>query len=479
MKKYDAIIVGSGPNGLAAAITLQQQGLSTLIVEGSDTVGGGLRTKELTLPGFKHDVCSAIHPMALASPFFQQLPLSEYGLHFVQPTYPAAHPLDNGDAAFLYSDINKTAKELGQDERRYLQLLEQISANFPNLAKDVFGPLRFPKHPLDLMAFGAKGLLPADWIIHFFKEEKTKALWAGMCGHGIQPLSNWTTSAIGLMLMSVGHRYGWPIPVGGSQSIADALVSYYCSLGGEVQTDFWVKNITDLPIHNLLILDVTPKQLLAIEGVELTANYRKQLERYRQGMGVFKVDWALSEPTPFRNEEVRKAGTVHLGGTFDEIAQYEKMTHQGKITERPFVLFAQQSVFDSSRAPEGQHTGWAYCHVPNGADYDYTDEIEKQVERFAPGFKDTILATHSFSPAQMESYNPNYVGGDINGGIMDIRQLYTRPVFSLTPYRTSNAKVYLCSSSTPPGGGVHGMCGFQAAKIALKDHFGLTINLNV
>lgn len=477
MKKYDAIIVGSGPNGLAAAITLQQQGLSTLIVEGTDSVGGGLRTKELTLSGFKHDICSAIHPMALASPFFQSIPLDKYGLSFVHPTIPAAHPLDNGEAGILYKDIMQTARELGSDERQYLHLMESLVNNYSHLAADTLGPLRFPSYPFTLASFGLKALPPASWIAQLFKEEKTKALWAGMTGHGIQPLSNWTTSAIGLMLMAVGHRYGWPIPIGGSQSIADALLGYYQSLGGEVQTNYWVTDIQDLPAHKLLFLDITPKQILALKGLNLKSSYTKQLQKYKQGMGIFKVDWALSEATPFTNKKAREAGTLHLGGTFADIATYEKNAHEGKFSDKPFVLFAQQSVFDTTRAPENKHTGWAYCHVPNGSDVDYTAAIENQIERFAPGFRDTILAKHTFSATQMEAYNPNYVGGDINGGIMDIRQLYTRPSLSLTPYRTSNAQVYICSSSTPPGGGVHGMCGFNAVKVALKDHYGINISL--
>lgn len=475
MKKYDAIIIGSGPNGLAAAITLQRQGLSTLVVEGADTFGGGARTKELTLAGFKHDVCSAIHPMAMASPFFQSIPLSDFGLSFVHPIYPAAHPLDNGDAGILYQDLFQTAKELGGDEKTYIQLLERIVNRYGQLAEDTLGPLRFPKHPLDMSLFGIKALPPATWIAKLFKEEKTKALWAGMAGHSIQPLSNWTTSAFGLMLMAVGHRYGWPIPVGGSQAIIDTLIRYYESIGGETQANYWVKDINELPEHNLLFLDMTPRQIDQLQGLDLSNNYRNQLRKYKQGMGVFKVDWALAEPVPFSNINVRKAGTVHLGGTLAEIAAYEKAAHQGKYVDKPFVLFAQQSVFDNTRAPEGKHTGWAYCHVPNGTDIDYTEVIENQIERFAPGFRDTILAKHTFSAMQMEEYNPNYIGGDINGGIMDIGQLYTRPTFSVTPYRTSNRKVYICSSATPPGGGVHGMCGYQSAKVALSDHYDIQL----
>lgn len=478
MKKYDAIIVGSGPNGFAAAITLQRQGLSTLIIEGADKIGGGLRTEELTLEGYKHDVCSAIHPMALSSSFFKSIPLADYGLKFVQPTFPAAHPLDNGEAGILCRDLFETARGLGRDEKVYLRLMNTLVDNYSNISQDTMGPLRFPKHPLDLTAFGIRALPPATWLAKLFEEQKTKALWAGMVGHGIQPLSNFATSAYGLMLMIVGHKYGWPIPIGGSVAIANALSTYYQSLGGEIQTGFWVKDIADLPAHKLLFLDMTPKQILKIEGLNLETAYSKKLWNYRQGMGVFKIDWALSEPVPFTNLDTRKAGTVHLGGTFDEIAKYEKSAHQGKITDKPFVLFAQQSLFDSTRAPQGKHTGWAYCHVPNGIDYDYTEAIENQMERFAPGFKDVILAKHTFSASQMESYNPNYVGGDINGGIMDLKQLYTRPTFSLTPYRTSNKNVYICSSSTPPGGGVHGTCGYYAAKVALKDHYGINVILD-
>jgi len=475
MKKYDAIIVGSGPNGLAAAITLQRAGLSTFVVEGASTFGGGARTKELTLPGFKHDVCSAIHPMAMASPFFQSIPLEDFGLTFVNPLIPAAHPLDNGEAGFLYHDLDQTAKALGADKDVYLHLLSRMTKRYAHLAEDTLGPLRFPKHPIDLALFGMKALPPASWIAKLFKEEKTKALWAGMVGHSIQPLSNWSTSAFGLMLMAVGHNYNWPIPVGGSQAIIDAMINYLISLGGEVQANCYVNDIRELPNHKLLFLDMTPKQIIKLKGLDWSKNYCNQLARYRQGMGVFKVDWALSEPVPFQNKEVKKAGTVHVGGTFAEIASYEQQAHQGKFSDKPFVLFTQQSVFDHTRAPVGKHTGWAYCHVPNGSAIDYASAIENQIERFAPGFKDVILAKHTFSAQQMEAYNPNYVGGDINGGIMNIQQLYTRPSFSLTPYRTSNRGVYICSSSTPPGGGVHGMCGFQAAKVALKDHYEIKI----
>ncbi|MCL7987637.1 NAD(P)/FAD-dependent oxidoreductase [Sphingobacterium sp. lm-10] len=473
MSRYDAIIVGSGPNGLAAAITLQQQGLSTLLIEGDEQIGGGMRTKELTLPGFKHDVCSAIHPMAMASPFFNSLPLAAHGLEFVLPRYAAAHPLDNGATAFLHNNLSDTVDGLGVDGQRYKRLIEPLMTNWESLSKDIMGPLRFPDKPLNLAAFGLHALQPASWIARRFQTQQGAALWAGMAAHGIQPLSNWTTSAIALVLSAVGNKYGWPVPIGGSQAIANALLSYYQSLGGELQTGNWIDDIATLPSHKVLILDMTPKQLLQLKGCTFSKSYTRQLQQFRQGMGVFKIDWALSEKTPFRDLRCQEAATVHLGNTYAEIAENERASHLGKKVKKPFVLFTQQSAFDDQRAPAGKHTGWAYCHVPNGSPEDYTQEIEKQIERFAPGFRDTILARHTYSPAQLEAYNPNYIGGDINGGIMDIFQLYTRPVRSLTPYRTSLKQVYICSSSTPPGGGVHGMSGYHAAKTALKDHWGI------
>lgn len=477
MKRYDAIVIGSGPNGFAAAITLQQQGISTLLIEGADSIGGGMRTKELTLPGFKHDVCSAIHPMAVASPFFATLPLEKFGLQFTYAPYQAAHPLDDGETAFLHKDIHEAAADLGSDGKTYLKLIQPVFNQWETLALDTMGPLRFPKDPLLLAKFGLNALQPAEWIAKRFKTEKAKALWGGMAAHGIQPLSNLTTSAIGMVLSGVGHKYGWPIPVGGSQSTANALAAYFQSLGGEIQTDFWLTDMADLPDHKILILDLTPQQILKIKGLDLREGYKRQLQRYRQGMGVFKMDWALSEPVPFKDKRCQQAATVHLGNTFEEIARNERLTHEGKIVEKPFVLFTQQSAFDQSRAPEGKHTGWAYCHVPNGSIADRTEAIENQLERFAPGFKDTILERSTINTHQLEDYNPNYIGGDINGGVMDILQLYTRPTWSFTPYRTANKYIYISSSATPPGGGVHGMCGFHAAKTALYDHFNINVKL--
>jgi phytoene dehydrogenase-like protein len=470
-KEYDAIIVGSGPNGLSAAITLQKAGLSVLIVEAKPTIGGGMRTAELTLPGFKHDICSAIHPMAMGSPFFADLPLHQHGLEFVHAPLPAAHPFDNGKAAILSRSIEETALSLGKDKQAYLDLIQPLVASWPKIVDDTLGPLGIPKHPLLLAQFGLKAMQPASWIAKRFETEEAKGLWAGMTAHSIQPLTNFSSAAIGMVLSAVGHLYGWPIPKGGSQSIADALGSYFLSLGGKIETNFTVKSLEQLPSSDAVLFDVTPKQLLEIAGDKFSPLYKWQLERYRYGMGVFKVDWALDGPIPFTAEECNKAATVHLGNTFNEIAAGEQLSSSGGHPEKPFVLLAQQSLFDATRAPEGKHTAWAYCHVPNGSTKDMTAAIENQVERFAPGFKDQILAKNTMNSSQIEAYNPNYIGGDINGGILDIGQLFTRPALRVSPYRTSAKGIYICSSSTPPGGGVHGMCGYHAAKTALNDVF--------
>lgn len=469
--QYDAIVVGSGPNGLAAAITMQQQGLSVLLIEGKETVGGGMRTQELTLPHYQHDVCSAIHPMALGSPFFSTLPLQQYGLEFIYAPVQAAHPFDDGTAAFLTKSLDETANSLGVDGKRYRNLIQPVVENWHELAQDTMGPFSFPKHPFLLAKFGLNAIQPASLLVKGFKTKQARGLWAGMSAHAIQPFSNWASSAIGLILAAVGHKYGWPIPKGGSQSIADALAAYFVALGGEIQTNNFIESLDELPPHKVLLLDLTPKQILKIAGEKLATGYKKQLQKYRHGMGVFKVDWALDGPVPFTNEDCGKAATVHLGNIFEEIAHSEKITSQGQHPEKPFVLLAQQSVFDHTRAPEGKQTVWGYCHVPNGSTKDMTAAIENQVERFAPGFKDRIIAKSTLNTQQLEAYNPNYIGGDINGGIIDLQQLYTRPTLSLTPYRTSNQSIYICSSSTPPGGGVHGMCGYHAAKTALKDIF--------
>ncbi|MDB5236640.1 MAG: FAD-dependent oxidoreductase [Hymenobacter sp.] len=472
---YDAVVVGSGPNGLAAAIVLQQAGLSVLLIEGKREIGGGLRTAELTLPGFRHDVCSAIHPLAAASPFFQTLPLAQYGLEYIIPPVAAAHPFDDGTAAAVVTSLADTARSLGPDAEAYRRLLAPLVAQWPGIANDVLGPMRFPRHPLDLARFGLSALLPATVLARRFAGEKAKGLLAGMAAHAIQPLSNLTTSAIGLVLLITAHRGGWPLPKGGSQAIADALLAHFQALGGKVETGTFVRSLAQLPPARAVLLDVTPAQLLPLAGHSLSSIYQWQLRRYRYGMGVFKVDWALAGPIPFTAPECRTAGTVHLGSTLAEIAASERAAAQGQVAARPFVLLAQQSLFDATRAPAGQHTSWAYCHVPNGSRQDMTGAIERQIERYAPGFRDRILARHTFNTEQLEEYNPNYVGGDINGGRLDISQLFTRPALRASPYRTSASGLYLCSSATPPGGGVHGMCGYRAARRALRDVFHLSV----
>ena len=471
-RDYDAVVVGSGPNGLAAAITLQREGLRVLLLEARQTIGGGMRTEALTLPGFRHDVCSAIHPMGIASPFFQSVPLGDYGLEYVYPPVSAAHPFDDGTAAVLEGSVADTARLLGADEAVYKKLFNPIVDRWPDLVDDLLGPLGVPGHPLEFGLFGLKAMQPAVTLARRFTTKEARGLFAGMAAHSILPLNLLSTSAIGLVLTAVGHRYGWPLPKGGSDRIGAALEAYFRALGGTIETNFYVRSLRQLPSARAVLFDVTPRQLLEIAGERLSPFYRGQLQRYRYGMGVFKIDWALDNAIPFTAEGCRRAGTVHLGGTLEEIAYGEAQSAKGHHPEKPFVLLAQQSLFDPTRAPEGKHTAWAYCHVPNGSDLDRTEIIERQVERFAPGFRERILGRHVMGPAQLEAYNANYIGGDINGGAIDIRQLFTRPALRSSPYRTSAKGLYLCSSSTPPGGGVHGMCGYHAARSALKHTFG-------
>lgn len=469
---YDAVVVGSGPNGLAAAITLQQRGLQVLLLEAKGTIGGGMRTAELTLPGFHHDICSAVHPMGVASPFLRSLPLQDFGLEYIHPEVLAAHPFDDGSAGALYQSLDTTAIYSGTDGKAYRTLFEPLVRNWPQIDTHILGPmLKIPANPFRLAAFGLKSLQSGKQIAARFQTRELRGLWAGIVAHSMIPLENLTSSAIAFVLTIAGHRRGWPIPKGGSQSIANALASYFQSLGGTIRTHTEVQMLDDLPDAKAVLFDVSAKQLLTICGNRLSSLYRWQLKRHKYGMGVFKIDWALSEPVPFRSEAARKAGTVHLGGTFEEVANGERQVWQGKHPTKPFVLFAQQSIFDDSRAPGGKHTGWAYCHVPNGSTKDMTQAIIDQVERFAPGFRDTILATHTFNTTEMETYNPNYIGGDINGGVVNIAQLFNRPALRFSPYRTSAKGIYICSASTPPGGGVHGMGGYYAAMQVLKDIF--------
>ena len=473
---YDAVVIGSGPNGLAAAVLMQQNGLQVLLLEGKDTIGGGLRTAELTLPGYLHDVCSAIHPLAAGSPYLQTLPLHEFGLEYIFPETPAAHPFDDGTAAILKNSLAETAQGLGTDESAYLKLMQPLIASWPGIAPNVLGPLSWPKHPVDMARFGLKGLPPSTALAKRFVTTQARGLWAGMAAHAIQPLTNYATSAVALVLLVQAHLKGWPLPKGGSRAIGNAMEAYFKSLGGHVQTNTYITTLSQLPSAKAVLFDVTPRQLLQIAGHKFSSLYQHQLKRYQYGMGVFKVDWALNGPVPFTATQCREAGTVHLGGTLEEIAAGEQQTADGKHAERPFVLLAQQSLFDSSRAPQGKHTAWAYCHVPQGSTKDMTQAIEDQVERFAPGFKDLILARSTMNTQQMESYNPNYIGGDINGGALNLSQLFTRPALRWSPYRTSAKGLYICSSSTPPGGGVHGMCGYYAATRALKDVFGRDVD---
>jgi phytoene dehydrogenase-like protein len=465
----EVIVVGAGPNGLAAAIALARAGLSVRVIEAADAVGGGARSAELTLPGFVHDVCSAIHPLALASPFFRTLPLAEHGLEWIDPPAALAHPFDDGTAALLERSPEAAAPTLGEDGDRWRRLFAPLARDAEPLLDDVLAPVHLPSHPLALARFGARAAPPATMLARLsFRGAKARGLFAGLAAHSMLPLERPPSAAFGLMLGLLGHSVGWPFPRGGSQRLSDALASYLRSLGGEIETGHRVESLGELGNPRAVLLDVTPRALLALAGDRLPPRYRRRLERYRYGPGVFKLDWALDGPIPWRAEECAHAATVHLGSTLEEIAASEAAPGRGEIAERPYVLLAQQSLFDATRAPAGQHTAWAYCHVPNGSTVDMTARIEQQVERFAPGFRERILARSALGPAALERRNANYVGGDINGGAATLSQLLTRPVARVSPYTTPLPGVFLCSSSTPPGGGVHGMCGYHAARAALR-----------
>jgi phytoene dehydrogenase-like protein len=465
----DAIVVGAGPNGLAAAIALARAGRSVLLLESGPTVGGGARTAELTLPGFRHDVCSAIHPLGVGSPFLRRLPLDRHGLAWIQPDAPLAHPLDDGTAVVLERSVDRTAAGLGGDGAAYRRLLEPFVRQADELLADALGPLRVPAHPLLLARFGLYGVRSAHGLADStFRGERARGLFAGLAAHSLLPLDRAVTAAFGLVLALLAHAYGWPVARGGSQALSDALASYLRSLGGEIECGRPVESLAELPPARAVLLDVTPRQLVALAGDRLPAAYRRRLLGYRYGPGVFKLDLALEGPVPWSSAECARAATVHLGGALEEIGRSEAAVWRGEHPERPFVLVGQQSLFDRSRAPDGKHAVWAYCHVPNGSEVDMTEPVERQIERFAPGFRERVLARHMMGPRELERYNPNYVGGDINAGVQDVRQLLTRPVARLVPYETPLSGVYLCSASTPPGGGVHGMCGYWAARAALR-----------
>lgn len=470
MPTYDAIIVGSGPNGLAAAITLAQAGQQVLVLEAKDTIGGGTRTAEITLPGFRHDICSAIHPLGVASPFFRNLPLSDYGLEWIYPPAALAHPLDDGRTAILTRSLEESSASMGLDGRAYQRLMAPLVDSWQEILGDILGPLPLPpRHPISLTRFGLQAIRSARGLAESrFRDDTAQTLFAGLAGHGMLPLEEATTASIALVLGMLAHAVGWPIPKGGSQSIAHAMAAYLETLGGEIIIGQEVTTLDDLPTSSAVLLDVTPQQMLRICGERLPSGYRKKLEGYRYGPGVCKVDFAMSGPIPWSAADCAQAGTVHLGGSLEEISLSERAVWHGEHPDKPLVLLAQQSLFDDSRAPEGQHTAWAYCHVPHGSATDMSNQITAQIERFAPGFRDLILATCTHTATEMQSYNANYIGGDINGGVQDWRQLFTRPVARWSPYTTPVQGLYICSSSTPPGGGVHGMCGYHSARAVIR-----------
>ena len=468
--ELDAVVVGAGPNGLAAAIRLAEAGHEVLVVEAAPTIGGGSRSAELTLPGYLHDVCAAVMPLGAGSPFLRRLPLEQHGLTWVQPPVPAGHPLDDGTAVLLHRSIDATAAGLGADAGAYRRLVGPLVERWHDLVDASLGPLTHGvRHPLVMSRFGLPGMLGASRLAGWmFRGERARALFAGMAGHSILPLDRPFTAAFGLMLSVSGHSEGWPVARGGAGRFVDAMGTYFTSIGGRIETGRRVASIAELPRARVTLFDLDPAQVASIAGDRLPMEYRRRLRRFRHGPAAFKLDLAIDGPIPWTAPELLKAGTAHLGGTLREIAAGEATVARGGHPQRPFVLLAQQSLFDETRAPGGKHTVWAYCHVPAGSTVDMTDRIEAQIERFAPGFRDRILARHVTTPSDYARYNRNYVGGDISGGAHDGLQLFARPVLRPVPYATPAPDLFICSASTPPGGGVHGMCGYHAAGAALK-----------
>jgi len=464
----DAVIVGAGPNGLAAAIVLASAGRRVIVYEAEASVGGGCRSAELTLPGFVHDICSAVHPMAVASPFLRTLPLASYGLEWIEPPTMVAHPLDGQAAATVERSVERTATSLGGDADNYRRVIGSIASAWPKIEESVFAPLGWPRHPLSLVSFFLKAVHPAERLARTrFSEARARALVAGLGAHTMVPLDRFPTGAVALVLGVAAHTAGWVFPRGGSQQLANALARHLESLGGTIVTQAPIRRLEELPKARAILCDLSPQPFLQIAGSVLPHRYRRRLERYRYGLAAFKVDWALDGPVPWRDPACATAGTVHLGGTLEEIAASEHDTWSGKISTRPFVLLAQPSLFDDTRAPQGKHTVWAYCHVPARSTADALTHIEGQIERFAPGFRDRILARRVMTPADIERHNPNLVGGDIAAGVTDVWQLFARPTWRA--YSTPVRGLYLCSASTPPGVGVHGMCGYHAATRALNE----------
>jgi phytoene dehydrogenase-like protein len=468
-ESFDAIVIGSGPNGLAAAIVLAQAGRSVRVYESQPTIGGSMRSAELTRPGFIHDICSTVHALALASPFLKTLPLGKYGVHFAQPEAPFAHPLDDGTAVIAERSVEATAKSLGADSLAYERLFAPLVSASDRLMEAILRPIGF-RHPLLLAAFGISAIRSAAGVAYGkFSSERTRAFFAGVAAHSMLPLSSLASAGFAMGLIITAHSVGWPVAAGGSQNLAGALAAHLRALGGEVITGGRVESLAELPPARAVLFDVSPRQFLKIAGNKLPAAYRKSLGKYRYGPGVFKMDYALRESVPWRAKECTRAGTIHLGGSFSEIADSERAANDGRVHEKPYVLAVQPTLFDSSRAPSGMHTLWAYCHVPNGCTTDMSEAIDRQIERFAPGFRDCVLARHVLFPADLERHNANLVGGDIGGGAATIEQWFTRPVARFDPYSTPVPGLYLCSASTPPGIGVHGMCGFYAARSALRN----------